>query len=299
MKKLFSFLLVAITLPMLSACFFADNPLDDTPENEEQGTLGYLRLSQDDLNGWNEGICFTVNGEVINPYVVSSTDQENGTSIVYIGKYNNNNISEGMVMNFTSEGLLLDVLFAGYRFEAHHNENNITFVVYDDNGNTIGSFDVPYADMGQITRAPFHNSKGKLSIPKIAKLGKIAAATVDLAGSKVVDFFSLINSIENGKYGEIIEDFLAGRLVGLVAEGVVAEIVAPIAAKEYAERLYENDKKWFLGSSKIEITSIKRTSNTTITVEGQISSVSSIPESRIVVDNGIQGYVKNNVFWRS
>jgi hypothetical protein len=74
-------------------------------------------------------------------------------------------------------------------------------------------------------------------------------------------------------------------------------IFAPLAIKEILEWHYEEAKRGFMGNADIQISSVKRTSKTSITVEGKISNISSIPSNRLVVADGQMGYTSNKIFY--
>ena len=88
--------------------------------------------------------------------------------------------------------------------------------------------------------------------------------------------------LEDGKYADILKDYLIGKLAGQVAKSFLGELTLAQLIDMYLKQLYENNKNWFMGSASIEITSIKRANKSTINVEGAISNISTIPSTRLV-----------------
>lgn len=88
--------------------------------------------------------------------------------------------------------------------------------------------------------------------------------------------------LEDGKYADILKDYLIGKLAGQFAKSFLGELTLAQLIDLYLKQLYENNKNWFMGSAGIEITSIKRASKSSISVEGEISNISTIPSTRLV-----------------
>lgn len=261
-------------------------------------------IVQENLNGWDEGVSFTSNKEIF--YVVSKTEcDENNEEVkrVCINSLTNADIDKAIIFSFNTDDDLQEIVYSGYQFKIWRNADEMVFIAYDKDGVYIGSFGVPYEkvhiNVSNATdakrRSPIFNSKGELSLPKMKDFadgaGRILKSAGDVIGTAV--------NLEEGNYGDVLMDYLVGGIVGLADLPLAGAIIAEEGIKALLKQFYEQDKRRLIGDAEIEITSIKRTSETAITVEGTISNISSIPSKRIVASE-FYPYIKevhNTVYW--
>lgn len=244
------------------------------------------------LNGWDDGMFFmSENSLVDNFYIVYKTNQEEDQEAVTIclNSANNEDTKRSVIFNFNKEGTLQDIILSGILFKAFSFTEEMFFVAYNNDGEILGSFSVPCDNIDlnteySLTRASrprnrsiFRNSKGKISIPKIKEFAKKASPIA----KKSIGAIQTAIKLDEGKYGDILLSFVVGGLVGLVDLPVLAAIIAEQGIEALLKYIYDAHREVFLGNAGIEITSIKRTSKTSITVEGKISNISSIPTIRI------------------
>ena len=105
-------------------------------------------------------------------------------------------------------------------------------------------------------------------------------------------------NLNEGKYGDILLSFVVGGLVSLVDLPILASIIAEQGIEALLKYIYDLHREELLGNAGIEITSIKRTSKTSITVEGKITNISSIPTTRIEpIESDWGQKVTNVVYW--
>lgn len=260
------------------------------------------------LNGWDDGVFFMSENSLENFYIVYKTNQEEDQEAVTIclNSANNEDAKRSVIFNFNKEGTLQDIILSGILFKAFSFTEEMFFVAYNNGGEILGSFSVPCDNIDlnteySLTRASrprnrsvFRNSKGKISIPKIKEFAKKATPIVE----KSTEAIQTAINLDEGKYGEILLSFVVGGLVGLVDLPGLAAIIAEQGIEALLKYLYDLHRKKFLGNAEIEITSIKRTSKTTITVEGKISGISSIPKTRIEpIESDWGQEVTNVVYW--
>ena len=270
-----------------------DEIIIDTPELNDSilaSTLfEYYQIPTNELNGWDEGFYYANESGTICPYyIVSSTDSVNGDIIVCLNETSNTNAENSLIFHFSKEGEVLKVLLSEYHFEAQSEDDKVNFVVYDTEGNAMGGFSVPYVkiETRPNTRSPFFNSKGELSVSKTLNFADFMEKGANVLGNAW--------NLSEGNYGEVVADFLLGRMTGTV-KSIFARIFVPLTVKNILEWFYEEAKKSWMGDAGIRITSAKRTSETTITVEGEITDIYSIPLIYMdVTDDGIADW-KDNV----
>lgn len=287
---------------------FSVNNVDSLSINSER--LECYNISSDQLNGWDGGV-FCITNDVEDFYIVSKTnydDNGEGSVVVCINSFANDMLEKAINFIFDIDGNLQEIITAGYQFKAQKFEDEYIFVVYKD-GVCYGSFNVPYevvhinesiSENSSRRRSPFFNCKGEISLPKIKDFLEKAEWKINVAGS-TIDF---ISNLEKGTYGEILMDILVGRVVGTLKLPYYLVIIANDVIKKWLKDFYEQDIRRLIGDAKIEITSIRRTSETTITVEGTIANISSIPQTIIVASEyynpKYDGYIKdipNTVYW--
>lgn len=289
------FVLPLIVFSSFSGCEKEEEIIVDTPELNDSTLVGtlfeYYKIPANELNGWDEGFYYANEyGTVCPYYIVSSTDSVNGDIIVCLNETSNMDAEKSLIFHFSKEGDVLKVLFSGYHFEAQSEDDKVNFVIYDTEGNAMGGFSVPYVkiDTMAITRSPFFNSKGELSKSKTLKFAEFMEKGANVLGNAW--------NLSAGNYGEVVADFLLGTMTGSV-KSIFARMFVPQAAKEILGWHYEETKHSFMGNADIQISSVKRTSETNITIEGKISNISSIPPSRLVVADGQIGYTSNKVYY--
>lgn len=290
---------------------FSISDVDSLSINSER--LECYNILSEQLNGWDAGV-FSVSSDGEDFYIVSKTnDDENGeeTVTICINSFTNDLLENTINFIFDIEGNLQEIITAGYQFKAQKYVDEFIFAVYKDGG-YFGSFNVPcevinengYLAETNLRRKapdfeshnnPFFNCKGKISLPKIKDFAGKASGILKPIG----DNFGRAINLEEGKYGEILMDLVVGGLIGLADLPVAAGIIAEEGIKGLLKYFYEQDIRRLIGDAKIEITSVKRTSETAITFEGTISGIPSIP-SIVMVGSATNGYfeeIPNKVYW--
>ena len=237
------------------------------------------QIPEEQLNGWDDGVYYT---DMLNEnnsfYIVSHSDLEDGTRTVYLNNFSNDDITQSMALVFSSNNEIHDIFLAGYQFEAYPKEDHVTFVAYDKEGKAIDSFDVPYEDDSGIASTRANTPRKAIEHYRIVNIRNFLGK----AGKAIWNTADIGMKLEDGKYADILKDFLIGKLVGLYVKSFIPGVVQAELIDRYLKQLYENNKNWFMGSAGIEITSIKRASISTISVEGEISNISTIPSTRLV-----------------
>lgn len=297
-KNLLTILRTLVFVLPLSLCFVSCEGFDwnSLLGGDEQGAdildsseLRYYEMDKESLAGWDEGFFYSnESGSICPYYIVSSTDTVNGDIIVCLNQTANADAEKSLIFHFSKEGDVLKILFPGYRFDAQSEENEVTFIVYDAEGELLGTFSVPYIKVDTIaaTRSPFFNSKGEFSVSKTMNFLEF--------GEKVTSTLGNIWNLSEGNYGEVVADFLLGNMTGAV-KSFFARICVPLTVKSILNWGYEEAKKSWMGDAAIQISSVKRTSETTVTVEGQISEIYSIPLINIFIVDGMPEYEDNIV----
>lgn len=292
---LFRTLVLVLSLSVTSCDEFdLDNSFGDFNKQENDTTsFALYQIAENSLSGWDEGFFYSnKDGSNCPYYIVSSTDSINGDIIVCLNQTDNTDVNKSLTFHFSKEGDVLGVLLPGYRLDAQSYEEKVDFIAYDVQGKAQGAFSVPYIKVDTLamsmTRSPFFNSEGKFSVSKTLKFAEFAEKVTNVLGN--------VYNLSEGDYGEVVADFLLGKMTGAV-KSFFGRIFAPLAIKEILEWHYEEAKRGFMGNADIQISSVKRTSKTSITVEGKISNISSIPSNRLVVADGQMGYTSNKIFY--
>lgn len=292
---LFRTLVLVLSLSVTSCDEFDfDNSFGDFNKQENDTTsFALYQIAENSLSGWDEGFFYSnKDGSNCPYYIVSSTDSINGDIIVCLNQTDNTDVNKSLIFHFSKEGDVLGVLLPGYRLDAQSYEEKVDFIAYDVQGKAQGAFSVPYIKVDTLsmsmTRSPFFNSEGKSSVSKKLNFAEFAEKVTNVLGN--------VYNLSEGDYGEVVADFLLGKMTGAV-KSFFGRIFAPQAIKEILEWHYEETKRGFMGNADIQISSVKRTSKTSITVEGKISNISSIPSNRLVVADGQMGYTSNKIFY--
>ena len=256
---------------------------------------GCYQILEEQLNGWDEGVYYSDLLDNSNSfYVVSHSDPEDGTRTVFLEEFSNNDITHSIALVFSPNSEIHDIFISGYQFEAYQNEEYVTFLAYDKDGNAIDSFEVPYEENSDNTSSSARASSPRKAIEHyrivnlrnfLGKAGKLMWNTADIE-----------IKLEDGKYADILKDYLIGKLAGQVAKSFLGELTLAQLIDMYLKQLYENNKNWFMGSASIEITSIKRANKSTINVEGAISNISTIPSTRLVASE-YPNYIDDKVVY--
>lgn len=247
------------------------------------------QIPEENLNGWDDGVFYLDNTDDNKSfYIVSHSDTEDSTRTVYLNSLLNDDITQSMAIVFSPNKEIQDIFIDGYQFEAFPNDENVTFLAYDKEGNVIDCFSVPYEEDSEISNAWAKSRRKALEHYQIVQIRKF----LGLAGKTLWNVADYGMKFEDGKYADALKDFLLGRLVGLYIKNFIPGVVLTQLIDLYLKQLYENCKNWYMGSAGIEITSIKRTSKSAITVEGEISNISTIPQNRIAI-----GGATKNVVW--
>lgn len=270
---------------------------DDTPSNP-QSQAGYYLIPEESLVGWDEGIFYSNEDGTEHPYYIVSKTDSVGDIIVCLNETENTDAERAVIFHFSKDGDVLKASFPGYSFEAQSGEDDVYFIVYNDKHEALGGFTVPYestgisvTDSASRTRSPFFNSKGEFSVSKTLNFGKFVAGAAEVIGERLQAIYNL----DQGDYGALLSDFLTGAMVVPFAKTFLGKLILPIAVQQLMENLYEMAKEIYMGTAGIEITSVKRTSSTTISVDGKILDIESIPLLLITVEDGVTKYEENIV----
>ncbi len=270
---------------------------DDTPSNP-QSQAGYYLIPKEQLDGWDEGIFYSNEDGTEHPYYIVSKTDSVGDIIVCLNETENTDADRAVIFHFSKDGDVLKASFPGYSFEAQSGEDDVYFTVYNDKHEALGGFTVPYestgisvTDSASRTRSPFFNSKGEFSVSKTLNFGKFVAGAADVIGERLQAIYNL----DQGDYGSLLSDLLTGAMVVPLAKTFLGKLILPIAVQQLMEYLYEMAKGIYMGTAGIEVTSVKRTSSTTISVDGKILDIESIPLLLITVEDGVTKYEENIV----
>lgn len=270
----------------------SDNPFGDFNKQEnDTSSFRLYQIAENSLSGWDEGFFYSnENGRVCPYYIVSSTDSVSGDIIVCLNQTANADVYKSLIFHFSKEGDVLEILLPGYRLDAQSYEDKVDFIAYDAQGKAQGSFSVPYVKVDTLampmSRSPFFNSKGELSASKIMNFAEF--------GEKVTNVLGNVYNLSEGNYGEVVADFLLGNMTGAV-KSFFGRIFVPLTVKGILEWAYEEAKKCWMGDADIQITSVKRTSKTTVTVVGTIKEAYTIPLIYMTATDGITDYKENVV----
>lgn len=289
---------------------FFVNDVDSFTINTER--IDYYSIPTEQLNGWDEGVC-GISSEGSDFYIVSKTDSneaEGGKVCICLNSLTNENVNKTVIFNYDANGDLYDIVYYGLEFKAKVVSDSMMFVAYNIDGEYIGNFSVPFEvielDYSQgnsrgYKKQPFRpfwlNSRGQISLPKINAFGQKAAALADLYGKNALDAIGIALNLREGKYGEIVKNFLIGAFVGLAEMSSGPAILTEQAANKMSNHFYEKEKENYLGNAEIEITSIKRVDSKHITVAGILSDVSTIPSTYSFSSNVYGQSWPNVVYW--
>lgn len=257
-------------------------------DENSKGEMQYYSIPPEELKGWDEGFFYANEDNSICPYyIVSHTDSVNGDIIVCLNETENTNVEKSQIYHFSKEGDILKIFHSGYRFDAQSKEDKVDFIVYDADGKALDGFSVPYIKVdttAMTSRSPFFNCNGRFSVSK----------TIDFLefGEKVTSKLGLVWNLSDGNYGEILADFLLGSMTGAV-KSFFSRLLIPLTVKEILTWVYEEAKKCWMGEAAIHISSVKRTSDTTVTVEGEISEIFTIPIFNMYITDGVVEYKEN------
>lgn len=239
-----------------------------------------FKISDEQLNGWDEGVFYADEQSKIDSfYVVSHANIEDGTKIIHLDKFGNSDISSSISIVFGQNLEIQDAFIYGYQFEAHSNDENVVFIIYDKDGKTVGCIEVPYDEINtEMLSTKIRKSNRAIAHYRIVNIRNF----LNKAGGFLYNIIGISNNLDEGKYADILKDFLIGKLVGSYTKTFLSGLTQAQLIDLYLKQLYENNKNWFLGSANIEIISIKRTSKSSIKVEGEIHNVETIPTTRLV-----------------
>jgi len=253
---------------------FPINNVDSLSINSEK--LDCFNISSEQLNGWDEGVFSISNGNE-DFYIVSKTNDDEdgkGSVTICINSFSNEVLEKTINFIFNNEGNLQEIITLDYQFKAQKHLDEFIFTVYKD-GEYVGSFNVPceiinnngndaYTSARRISQLlrsnSIFNGKVEIILPKIKNFAGKAVELLKPAG----DALGTAINLNEGKYGDILMDFLVGGLVGLADLPVTAGIIAEEGTKRLLKYFYEQDIKKLIGDAKIEITSVKRISETAI-----------------------------------
>ena len=297
MKKLFlalfrTFVLLFSLSFCVTSCDDFDNLFGDfNKQDNDTSSFALYRIDEKSLSGWDEGFFYSnEDGTVCPYYIVSSTDSINGDIIVCLNQTDNTDVDKSLIFHFSNEGDVLGVKLPGYRLDAQSYEEKVDFVAYDAQGKACGFFSVPYIKTDTLTvpmtRSPFFNSNGEFSVSKTMNFVEF--------GEKVTNVLGNVYNLSEGNYGEVVADFLLGNMTGAV-KSFFGRIFVPLTVKGILEWAYEEAKKCWMGDADIQITSVKRTSKTTVTVVGTIKEAYTIPLIYMTATDGVPDYKENIV----
>lgn len=284
------FLAVSVMFSLLFVACGDDDEgaTSDKGKTESTTESGFYTLPSESIGDWDEGIYYhDKTNEKSSYYIVSKKDTADHTILICLSHATNNNTEDALLLNFNEDCTIKDIFLAGYTFEAHSKEDCVQFVAFDKDFKVVGNFNVPYKTFDDpqnaTTRSPFLNSKGEISVTKVLNIGKFLNTVSETIG--------IISDLADGRFGDVALDFSVGKLVGIAKLPWYYEALAVEGTKRFIQTHYKRFQNHFIGSAEIEITSIKRESETSITVSGVIKNAASIPTSRLTTD----GYTRNIV----
>ena len=271
-----------LLLPLIlsfSSCVEHD---DDTIPKQ-----GYYQIPTESLGGWHKGVCyFDGSCTSCNYYIVSCTDSIDGSVTVCLNTGRNSDVGKAIAFHLASNGDVLKVIALGVQFNGLSNGEEVEFTVYDDKGDIAGYFTVPYI-MVEETASPLSASF------KIMDYSQFTDKAWEIVGDSLKSVLKLDEKVLRNA----VSDYLSGKidcefLTMFKGQTLFFESVADLFLK-----YYEQEKASYMGDANIEIVATTQTSDSTITIEGRIVNISSIPTCRQTIHEGVVVDVENKVLF--
>ena len=254
---------------------------DDAPE------AGYYQIPAESLAGWDKGVChFDGRSTTCDYYIVSGTDSVDGAVTVCLNAGNNREVGKAMTFHLTANADVLKATVAGLQFNGLSCGEEVEFTVYDSSGGIAGHFTVPYM-MTDATASPQPSSARIMDFDRFT----------DEAWKFIADSLQTQPGLDEAMLRNAVADYLSGGIEGENLTTFKGQILPAESIANLLQEYYGQEMARCMGSADIEITSVTQTSDTTVTVEGRIANISSIPASRQTVHDGTVCEVGNKVLY--
>jgi len=258
----------------------------DNPDSISESVL--YSLDGIELNGWDEGVFYHAGGKGTSFYIFSHKDSLDGSFILCVSPADNEDADAALLFQYGGDMNLYDVFYAGYRFSARVNADSTAaeFTVYNNKNEVEGSFSVPMVPIGPDanTRSPFFNSNGNFSVTKTVDFGRLVGNIYDKVGGVVDKGIKLAE----GNYGDPIKDFLLGKTLPPLPKSVpIPGWLQRQVAEWLLKGCYDKIRDFYMGQAEIQVSSVKRTSETALTVQGIVSGLVTVPPNRCVLKYGV------------
>ena len=139
MKKLIG--LISIML-MLISCNSKEENAEQYPQNV---STGFIEISKEELLDWDRGVLYSTyeNNELKQYILLASADSINEQCVYNLSSTENVDINSSISLVTDLEGNLQTILVGDIMFAVTDYENTTSYMVYDSNGENIGSFSIP------------------------------------------------------------------------------------------------------------------------------------------------------------
>ena len=265
-------------------------------DDEIEPEAGYYQIPTKSLTGWDEGVCyFDGKGTRCDYYIVSNTDTIDGTITLCLNTGNNHEADRAMVVHLAPNADVLKVILSDFRFNGHTKDDEVEFTIYNKSNTIVGHITVPYIspDTSSLARSPFTDNKGMLSISKAMDYERFT----EEAFSTIGDSLRAVSYLRGAELANFMTDYIGGRIEGELLTTSKDKILTAKTIKSYLQMHYEKDRERLMGNASIEITSVRQTDATTVTVEGRISKRYSIPRSHTAIHDGAIENMPNRVMY--
>ena len=281
MKKLIG--LISIML-MLISCNSKEENAEQYPQNV---STGFIEISKEELLDWDRGVLYSTyeNNELKQYILLASADSINEQCVYNLSSTENVDINSSISLVTDLEGNLQTILVGDIMFAVTDYENTTSYMVYDSNGENIGSFSIPKEEIETMA------TRGYSPI-------NVFKHNIGSFFEKSKDFVTLLQNIQDGKLGEIFADFASNKLIDLLPGGKIAKLLTKEGLTKFIQLHYDRLRNWFIGNATIEVTSVSRISDEEVLVLCQINDMSSIPSDiPVVCENGAIMWTTNSVFF--
>ncbi|MCR5643556.1 MAG: hypothetical protein K6G32_09520 [Prevotella sp.] len=276
MKKLFSLLLAVVILPMLSSCFFADNPLDD-PNNNNQGGSSYSFISEEDLGDWQEGI-IDENGF----FLVAKKDEASDYYMAYFSQKGKEE-SDGVLFYFDENYNLSTMITPRGLCNISRNQElkKALLTVYLADG-SVSMEEINYSDFTNITNKKENITRASDISSIISRISGPITGLMDLGNNLMLlgDAINAINNLFAGNWRETLTLLAKNGVSAVLTTGSTAGTFGLNIAIMYLEHRY---REWlealpvrFMQEAKVYVSDIKKVSNGKYTITVEVSGFNGI-----------------------
>lgn len=249
---------------------------------EDAPKAGYYLIPAEALAGWIQGIChFDGSGTSCEYYIVSGTDSVDGSVTVCLNAGRNREAGKAITFHLAPSGDVLKVAVAGLQFNGLSSGEEVAFTAYDGSGDIAGHFTVPYM------------MADEASSVKMMDFNRFT----DEAWKLIGDSLQAVCHLDEETLRNAVADYLYNGIDGETLTTFKGQVLSAEAIADLLQGYYEQETARHIGSANIEITAVTQTSDSTITIEGRIANISSIPASRQTVHEGAVGEAENRVLY--